>query len=228
MMAVTFFKKKGSVSGYLIKTTMMKGMSLSGIQRILSNPSVYHCMSSLLWGPRSYGIFVHDYIRPRSGDKVLDIGCGTADIVEFLPPVDYQGFDQSEEYIASARKRFSGRGSFFCRPVGRDAVPGKDIFDIILACGVIHHLDDEKATEMFELAHTLLKSGGRLITLDGVYMPDQSYLVHLLLSGDRGKYVRSQEQYCRIARTFFTDISVSIRSDLLRLPYTHIIMECGK
>jgi SAM-dependent methyltransferase len=185
-------------------------------------------MNSVLWGTRSSEIFVKNYIRPNTGDKILDIGCGTGDILEFLPSVDYWGFDQSEEYINSARTRFSGKGRFFCKKVSRDAVPGKDIFDIVLACGVVHHLTDDEAGEMFELAYTLLKSGGRLITLDGVYMPDQSCFVRLLLSNDRGKYVRSQEQYRTIAKIFFTDIRVSVRSDLLRLPYTHIIMECKK
>jgi SAM-dependent methyltransferase len=207
---------------------MIKDMTFFRVPRILSNPTIYRLMNSVLWGTRSSEIFVKDYIRPNTGDKILDIGCGTGDILEFLPSVDYWGFDQSEEYINSARTRFSGKGRFFCKKVSRDAVPGKDIFDIVLACGVVHHLTDDEAGEMFELAYTLLKSGGRLITLDGVYMPDQSCFVRLLLSNDRGKYVRSQEQYRTIAKNFFTDIRVSVRSDLLRLPYTHIIMECKK
>ena len=207
---------------------MIRDMSFSGIHRVLSNPGVYRCMSSLLWGTRSYEIFVNTYIRPKTGDKILDIGCGPGDILGFLPPVEYWGFDMNEEYITSARTRFSGKGQFFCKKVSRDAIPGKDIFDIVLACGVFHHLTDDEAVEMFELAHTLLKPNGRFITLDCVYVQGQSYFVRLFLSIDRGKYVRSQGQYQTIAQKYFSDIKVSIRSDLLRLPYNHIIMECQK
>jgi len=203
-------------------------MAFSGIHRLLSNPRIFSCMRSVISGTKTFEIFINTYIRPKPGDKILDIGCGTADILEYLPPDDYWGFDMSEEYITSASTRFSKKGKFFCKKVSRDAIPGKDIFDIILACGVFHHLTDDEASEMFELAHTLLKPGGRFITLDGVYVQGQSYLVRLILSNDRGKFVRTQEQYQTIAQNYFTDVTVSIRSDLGRIPYTYIIMECKK
>ena len=186
-------------------------------------------MRSVIGGNKVSKILVKTYIRPKVGDKILDIGCGPGDILEFLPStVDYWGFDLNDDYINTARKRFSNRGQFFCKKVSRDAIPGEDLFDIVMACGVFHHLTNEEAGEMFELAHTLLKSGGRFITFDGVYVPDQSYFARLFLSNDRGEYVRTKEQYRTIAQKYFTDIQVSIRSDLLRLPYTHIIMECKK
>jgi len=185
-------------------------------------------MRSVIGGTKASKIFVETYIRPKTGDKILDIGCGPGDILDFLPPVDYQGFDLNEEYISSARKRFSNRGRFFCKNVSLDAIPGEDLFDIVMACGVFHHLSDEEAIGMFELAHTLLKPGGRFITFDGVYIPDQSYVARILLSKDRGKYVRTKEQYKTIAQKKFASIQVSVRSDLLRVPYTHIIIECKK
>lgn len=185
-------------------------------------------MRSVIGGNKISKILVETYIRPKDGDKILDIGCGPGDILDFLPSVEYWGFDLNEKYITSARKRFSNRGQFFCKKVSRDAVPGEEIFDIVMACGIFHHLTDEEAIEMFELAHTLLKPGGRFITFDGVYVPDQSYFARLILSNDRGNYVRTEEQYRPIAQKYFADIQVSIRSDLLRLPYTHIIMECKK
>jgi cyclopropane fatty-acyl-phospholipid synthase-like methyltransferase len=185
-------------------------------------------MRFIIGGTKASKILVNTYLQPKTGDKILDIGCGPGDILESLPSVDYWGFDLNKEYINSARKRFLNRGKFFCKEVSKDAIPGEDIFDIVMACGVFHHLTNEEAGEMFELAYTLLKSGGRFITFDGVYVPDQLYFARLLLSNDRGKYVRTEEQYRTIAQKYFNDIQVSIRSDLLRLPYTHIIMEFKK
>lgn len=185
-------------------------------------------MKSVIGGIEFSKIFVKTFVRPKAGDKILDIGCGPGDILEFLPSVDYWGFDLNEEYINSARKRFSNRGQFFCKKVSRDAIPGEDIFDIVLACGIFHHLTDEESVEMFELAHTLLKPGGHFITYDGVYVPDQSYFERFLLSIDRGKYVRTEEQYRMIAQKNFTHIQVSIFSAVIRLPYTLIIMSCKK
>jgi cyclopropane fatty-acyl-phospholipid synthase-like methyltransferase len=107
-------------------------------------------------------------------------------------------------------------------------MPGEGVFDIVLAIGIFHHLTDKEAIEMFELADTLLKPDGRFITFDGVYTPGQGFFTRFFLSNDRGKYVRTEDQYRAIAQKYFTDIHVSIRDDLLRLPYTHIIMECKK
>jgi cyclopropane fatty-acyl-phospholipid synthase-like methyltransferase len=185
-------------------------------------------MRSAIGGNKLSKIFVNTYVRSKIGDKILDIGCGPGDTLEFLPSVDYIGFDLNEEYIKYARKRFSKQGQFFCKRVSRDAIPGENLFDIVMACGVIHHLADEEAVEMFELGYTLLKPGGRFITHDPVYVPVQSYFARMLFSIDRGKYVRTQAQYQTLAQKYFTDIQVSIRSDLLRVPYTHLIMVCKK
>jgi cyclopropane fatty-acyl-phospholipid synthase-like methyltransferase len=208
---------------------MIQNMPFLGIHQILSNPKIYSSMRSILGGSKSSEILVRDYIQPKTGDKILDIGCGPGDILEDLPlAIEYWGFDPNEEYIIAARKRFLNRGQFFCKKVSRNAIPGEKIFDIIIACGVFHHLTDDEADDMFELANTLLKPGGRFISFDGVYTRDQSYFAHLLLSNDRGSYVRTEEQYRKIAQKYFAELRVSIRSDLLRFPYTHIIIECIK
>jgi len=41
-----------------------------------------------------------------------------------------------------------------------------------------------------------------------------------------GKYVRTKAAYLDLASTLFKNIHVSIHHDLIRIPYTHIIMEC--
>jgi hypothetical protein len=51
-------------------------------------------------------------------------------------------------------------------------------------------------------------------------------LAQFILSNDRGKYVRTKDAYFRLAAEVFKDIQVNIHNDLLRIPYTHIIMEC--
>jgi hypothetical protein len=49
-----------------------------------------------------------------------------------------------------------------------------------------------------------------------------------LLSRDRGKFVRTLPEYEALARTQFDRVATYIREDVLRIPYTHLIMVCTR
>lgn len=101
-------------------------------------------------------------------------------------------------------------------------------FDIILAIGVVHHLDDGEAAELFRVAVDSLSAGGRLVTFDGVYVNGQSPIARFLLSQDRGRYVRRQSEYERLAHTAFVAVESHVTHDFIAIPYSHLIMECVK
>src|SRR5205823_7002829 len=94
------------------------------------------------------------------------------------------------------------------------------------ATGVLHHLDDKEAIDLFQVARAALKPGGKLITFDGCFCEGQSRIARYLLERDRGKFVRTAEAYVALARKAFENVEVTLRHDLLRLPYSHIIMKC--
>lgn len=194
---------------------------------ILSFPTGYRLFQRLVRGDVGER-YVAEYVKPRPGDKVLDIGCGPGDMLGVLPGVDYVGLDISPEYIEAAKRRFGAAGRFYCTDVGLATIEDeRGQFDLVLATGVLHHLDDERASRLFELASMALRPGGKLITYDGCYVPGQSRLARWVLSRDRGKFVRSQEEYVRMASTHFSKIQPHVRHDLLRIPYTHLIMFCS-
>lgn len=202
---------------------MKDGMAMKAL---LSLPRIYK-LFGLLVGGSSRETFVNEYIKPKKGDKILDIGCGTGDIIECLPEVKYTGFDISRRYIDAAKKSYGKKGDFICQQVTKAAVTEKE-FDIVLSSGVLHHINDRECIELYDLAHKSLKQHGRLITLDGCYVEDQSILAKYIVSKDRGQYVRTAEQYLALAKIKFFDVKVHIRHDLIRIPYSHIIMECTK
>ncbi|MGA7936740.1 MAG: class I SAM-dependent methyltransferase [Kovacikia sp.] len=198
-----------------------------GIRSVLSIPDIYSLFGQMIGGASGRKIFVREYIRPKRGDRMLDIGCGPGDIVPYLTEsVEYLGFDASQEYIESARKRFGDRATFICEPVSTKTLEQQSYFDIVLAVGILHHLDDAEALQLFHLAKAALKPGGRLITLDGVYIDKQSFCARYIISKDRGQNVRTKAEYLAIATQVFSEITVSIRHDMLRIPYTHLILEC--
>lgn len=196
-----------------------------GIKVILNNPAIYRLFSYILGSDHSK--FVERYVRPKKNDIILDIGCGPADILKCLPEVKYIGFDINQAYIDAAKRRYNNRGTFYCKMVTADAISGVDA-DIVLAVGVLHHLNDQECLDLFSLAYSSLKKGGRLITLDGCFINGQSMLSRYIVSKDRGKFVRQQQQYRELAGLIFTDVAVNVVNDLIRIPYTHIIMECRK
>jgi len=64
--------------------------------------------------------------------------------------------------------------------------------------------------------------------MDGVFMEKQSPVAKWIISKDRGQNIRTQEGYLELAYQVFSNISTDIRHDMLRIPYTHFILECTK
>ncbi len=198
------------------------------LSTILSFPAGYRFFQRLVGGDSAWKTYLTEYVRPVPGEKILDIGCGPADVLHYLPAVNYTGLDISPEYIASAKQRFGSRGRFCCGDVGLATIEGEQgTFDLVLAIGVIHHLDDGQAAKLFDLARLALRPSGRLVTYDGCYVPQQSRIARWLLAKDRGKFVRPRDEYLRLARARFSKVEPHLRHDLLRMPYTHLIMRCG-
>jgi SAM-dependent methyltransferase len=193
---------------------------------LLNFPSIYRLFRTIVRGD-GCRIYLSEYVQPVPGEKVLDIGCGPGDILEDLPAVDYLGFDVNPKYVEAAQKRFGRRGRFFCGDVGLTAIEQEAAsFDLVLATGVLHHLDDKHAVSLFKLARTALKPGARLVTYDGCFMAGQPKLARFVVGRDRGQYVREFAEYTKLAAEVFPQVRSFVRHDLLRIPYTHVILQC--
>lgn len=198
----------------------------TGFMAPFSLPAVYRAAQTAVGAARVRRELVTSYLRPRTGDTLLDIGCGTGDVLTELPDVTYVGFDLSADYVAAASQRFGSRGRFFTGSV--DTVEAGELghFDLVLAVGVLHHLDDAQALRTLSLARGVLRHGGRLVTIDPVLSRDQSRIARFLVSQDRGRNVRTPDRYRDLAQTVFPWVETHERHDLLRVPYSHAILDC--
>ncbi len=199
----------------------------SGMRAVLSVPAVYDLFENVVGATRCRASFVRDFVKPVAGERVLDVGCGTAAILACLPDVDYCGYDISEAYIAKARRRFGARGHFVAALLAEHSLEHERPFNLVLAIGLLHHLDDDEATQLLRLCRAALAPCGRLITLDPCFDHAQSPVARWIISRDRGQNVRDADGYRRLASDLFTMTAVHLRSDLLRIPYTHAILECS-
>lgn len=201
----------------------------NGIRAILSNAGVYDLFQKIMGAEDGRSTFVSRYVRARPGERLLDIGCGTAGLVSYLPGVEYAGFDPDPGYIEAAKEKFRNRAgaSFFCGIADDAALRALGKFDIVVASGVLHHLDDGQVRELAGLASRALKPGGRLVTLDPCLVEGQSPIARFLALRDRGRNVRDLEGYRTLVAPAFASVTPEVRHDLGRIPYTHLIMECA-
>jgi SAM-dependent methyltransferase len=159
--------------------------------------------------------------------RVLDLGCGPGTLFEHLGEVRYIGIDISEAYIDRAGRTYADRAEF---RVGDATELDGDLrgFDLVLAFGVLHHLDDDAAGLLFEQARSAVASEGRLVTLDNTVIADEPRLIaDRIVSWDRGAHVRDPSEYEGLARAAFPVVRCAVRRDLLRIPYTHCVLECS-
>lgn len=198
-----------------------------GIRAVLSHPSIYNALQLMMGAHQGRKRFVANFVRPFPGMKVLDVGCGPADILAYMPDVDYSGFDIDDDYIDQAHKKFGLRGKFHCKQLQMSDLASLPSFDIVLAIGLLHHLDDTVAVNVMQLAAKALKPGGRLLTIDPCLDPSQNPIARLLIRGDRGQNVRDKAGYEELASAVFEFPRIEVRHTVW-IPYTHCIMECQK
>ncbi len=199
----------------------------SGVRAVLSHPVVYEAFQRFMGARRGREWIVRDLIRPFPGMRILDLGCGPAEILDSLPEdVAYTGYDMSAEYIAAAKAKFGARGTFHCRLLEQAEVATLDPFDLVMGIGVLHHLDDGTARQFMTLAKAGLKPGGRVLTLDACYVPKQNPIARFLISKDRGQHVRNEAGYRALAEGIFTGIAGAV-THRAWIPYTHWSMECS-
>jgi SAM-dependent methyltransferase len=145
------------------------------------------------WRDRALQRFVTPAI-PQNG-KLIDIGCGTTEAVRFLPKsVEYIGFDRNPAYIQQARERYGhlNATTFHCEELSLNFSMNGSLADVVLALGLIHHLDDMQTLDLLRLAKKILGPSGFLLTLDPVYDQQQSSLARYIISKDRGTAVRTE------------------------------------
>ena len=195
-------------------------------EKLLGTTAGYRALLRVVRAERFMETIVADHVRPCPGSELLDIGCGEGAFSQFVGDVTYLGVDHNPSYIRRAQERYGAdRRRFVCADLADLTATTVQRFDRVTAIGVLHHLDDALAREVLTVAAGLLTPGGRLISVDPVFSPDQRLFTRLLMAADRGKYVRHPNHYRDLGLSAFSDVSCTERTGLLSFPYTHFVME---
>ena len=156
----------------------------------------------------------------------LDLGCGTAEILERLPKhISYLGIDSNPQYIQFAKHKYQHRTNttFIC--ASWSEVNWRDIIDtntirVVSLLGLLHHLNDEDARKVLRLGHDVLAQDGLIITLDGCKELHASTVERFFYWIDRGQHIRNS---ARLAKLFPVSPEISLHTNWLRVPYSYAV-----
>lgn len=172
-------------------------------------PSIIYSSLMKLYFTNNFVSKIKDYIKPVTGMVLLDAPCGTASLHSICMPSIYHGIDLDSDRVAAAiSKRLVGNFSV----QDASALCFQDsMFDVILASGLFHHVDDDLLNRILHEFSRVLKPGGRVVVLDAIW-PTSKYNVigYLARYLDEGKHVRHVTEYIdHFNRVFVVDQPVT-------------------
>ena len=201
----------------------------SGLLRWLKVPFLYNLFQEAVGAKAVRRRLIQNHVQPKVGDKLIDIGCGTAQILQGLPEVEYLGLDTNPTYIAFARRRYGSNGTFVVGDT--QSLRGDSRFkdaDIVMAIAVLHHLDDQDAVHCIRFAYDALKVSGRFVCLDPCWIPNQRAFSRFVMANDRGRNIRTEQQYRQLAARVFRNVATWVDTNAARIPYVSVVLECKK
>jgi SAM-dependent methyltransferase len=195
----------------------------SGLYHLTQLPWFYEGFQRALGATRARREIAESYLRPKRGERFLDLGCGPAGILPMLGEVDYVGIDLNAAHIETARATYGARGRFHCGDFASLQGEMANSCAIVMCYGLLHHLDDERVSELAGLARSYLLPGGRFVAVDPVFHPGQPWIARQMAAADVGQCVREAKGYERLVGTHFGSTSSVVRHDLLRIPYSYCV-----
>jgi SAM-dependent methyltransferase len=167
---------------------------LSGlVDRLLSNPRNFSFYQRLVAGNLILSILEEELKKFRFRN-VLELACGSAEYAPLFRDCSYTGIDLNADYIARAKAQNPDK-SFLVMDAREINLP-LGYFDFVLAIGLFHHLSDENARSVLREIKRVICSPARIMIIDGIWPVNQiNMLGYILRKLDRGKYVRSLNQY---------------------------------
>jgi SAM-dependent methyltransferase len=201
----------------------------SGLLGWLKVPFLYNAFQAAVGATTLRRRLIENHVRAKPGDKVIDIGCGSAPALQWLPEVQYIGLDINPDYIAFAGRTYGTKGTFVVGDTRSLRADSRfQDADIVMALGVLHHLDDQEAADCIQFAYDALKEKGRFVCHEPCWIPNQGAISKFIMSTDRGRDIRTEQQYCQLAAKAFKRIDTWVDMKPMRIPYVTVVLECEK
>lgn len=145
----------------------------------------------------------------RRGIAVLDCGCGTGIHAGHFSSAAYVGIDISEGYLARARRRYPNH-RFELMDAQRLSFENGS-FDAVIVSGVIHHMEDERASEVLHQIARVLKPKGLMLLWEDIPIQGRANWVGRWVQAlDVGDFIRHPSKYLLLVENWFVVDSIEM------------------
>ncbi|MEV5329676.1 methyltransferase domain-containing protein [Nonomuraea sp. NPDC052634] len=135
----------------------------------IDHPRLYDAFGAIafLGGRRAAFTRLATVARPRIGDRVLDVGCGTGYLTRIIAPVvvprgHVTGLDASPAMIEYATRRAPSNCTYVVGE-GQNLPFPDGSFDLVVSSLAIHHMPAAARPEALRQMFRVLRPGGRLL-----------------------------------------------------------------
>jgi SAM-dependent methyltransferase len=187
---------------------------------LLEHPFFYLFSQKLLGATYLRRFSLRRFCDIRENDRVVDIGCGPGYVIDYLPKVDYFGFEPHEPYIRYAKEHYGSKGDFTCGYFDESSALKLKPYDWALLFGILHHCDNATVAKLLRDVSLGLSEGGRVVAIDTCFTETQSALARQAARHDRGRFVRTPGEYCALAGPHLRVVRSETHDGLIRLPMT--------
>ena len=197
------------------------------IYNLINNPLIYKIIQGVMSGTSFRNSIIKKNIT-KSNLKILDIGCGPAQIIEHLPQCDYYGYDIDQRSIQYAKKKYYQKNfHFYCKKFNKTELKKLPKFDFIIFFGILHHLSNKEVHEILKLCKKLMKKNSKILTEDPILLENQNIVAKFLIKKDRGLNVRKKREYLGLLKKHFKKIKNKVIHQYF-IPYTWFTTVCSK
>lgn len=175
----------------------------------------YEYFQRIIGGDKTRKFFVDNYIKSNPYDKVLDFGCGTGKISKLLNKVDYVALEPNKKYHSQIKKNVDKTdNNLILIDSENDLTQFESHFDIIIISGVIHHLLESEVDFFLKKLKSLVKNGGRMVTIDPVIRERMGFFNKLLHKLDRGNMIIPHAEFEKILSRNLEGVSFFYESNM--------------
>jgi 2-polyprenyl-3-methyl-5-hydroxy-6-metoxy-1,4-benzoquinol methylase len=189
----------------------------------LKKPILYNLIQ-LFFSHRKMKVLLTTELLASHKKRVLDIGCGTGQSIEFLPECKYTGFDISIEYLTAAKKTHGTSFNFVLSSIEEFNYEQHAPLDIVLLIGVLHHLNDQQIKSFYKTIKTYMNEDSFLLSVDPCFVKNQRKLARFLVSLDRGDYIRTIPEYQNLTQDYFVS-TTSLHCPQTFPPYDRLMQK---